>query len=236
MKEDLWCLFPGKLNQAQAVERKALAMKYLDIVSKLPRGHARTAELGMLRETFPAPIVARDDDNNGTIRFDMKFPMVTPLDDPREVWFDHVIVQETCPTYASATWRFLEEGKTNLPENGPAFLKAKGMKALRYSALIFVVNRLVEDRKLNFQPTFLFPVLSSLGIMNADMKQLMKLIVQRFKDNQRHQPPSSDGIAANVLKGRFKVQLRNAVCFALIRGNALCMSNQGMDGGVRTPP
>ena len=99
-----------------------------------------------------------------------------------------------------------------------------------------MVNRLVEDRKLNFQPTFLFPVLSSLGIMNADMKQLMKLIVQRFKDNQRHQPPSSDGVAANVLKGRFKVQLKNAVCFALIRGNALCMSNQGIDGGVRTPP
>ena len=123
-----------------------------------------------------------------------------------------------------------------MPENGPAFLKAKGMKALRYSALISVVNRLVEDRKLNFQPTFLFPVLSSLEIMNADMKQLMKLIVQRFKDNQRHQPPSSDGIAANVLKGRFKVQLRNAVCFALIRGNALSVSNQGVDGGVRTPP
>ena len=108
------------------------------------------------------------------------------------------------------------------------------MKALRYSALISVVNRLVEDRKLDFQPTFLLPVVSSLGIMNADMKQLMKLIVQRFKDNQRHQPPSSEGLAANVLKGRFKV--KNAVCFALIRGNALCMSNQGIDGGVRTPP
>ena len=63
----------------------------------------------MLRETFPAPIVARGDDNNGTIRFDMKFPMVTPLGDPREVWFDHVIVQETCPTYASATRSFVEE-------------------------------------------------------------------------------------------------------------------------------
>ncbi len=235
-KEDLSCLFPGRLNQAQAVERKKLAMKYLDIVSKIPRGHVRTAELGMLRETFPAPVVARDDDNNGTIRFDMKFPMVTPLDEPREVWFDHAIVQETCPTYADATRRFLEEEITNLPEDGPAFHKAKGMKVLRYSALISVVNRLVEDRKLNFQPTFLFPVLSSLGIMNADMKQLMKLIVQRFKDHQRHQPPSNEGIAANVLKGRFKVQLKNAVCFALIRGNALSLSNQGIDGGVRAPP
>ena len=112
--------------------------------------------------------------------------------------FDHMIVQETCPTYADATWRFLEDKNTNLPEDGPAFQKAKGMKALRYSALISVVNRLIEERKLNFQPIFLFPVLSSLGIMNADMKQLMKLIVQRFKDPQLHQPPSNEVIAANV--------------------------------------
>ena len=84
------------MNQAQAVERKKIAMKYLDIVSKILRGPLRTTELGILRETFPAPVVARDDDNNGTIRFDMKFPMVTPIDAPREVWFDHMIVQETC--------------------------------------------------------------------------------------------------------------------------------------------
>ena len=122
-------------------------------------------------------------------------------------------------------------------EHGWRWSSFKGVKGLRYSALISVVNRLVEERKLNFQPTFLFPVLSSLGFMNDDMKELMKLIVQRFKDHQRHQPPSSEGIAANVLKGRFKVQLKNAVCFfALIRGNALCLSNQSMDGGVRTPP
>ena len=57
MKEDLSCLLPGRLNQAQAVERKKLAMKYLDIVSKIPRGHVRTAELGMLRETFLLPLL-----------------------------------------------------------------------------------------------------------------------------------------------------------------------------------
>ena len=158
--------------------------------------------------------------------------MVTPLDHPREVWFDHMIVQETCPTYADATWRFLEEETRNLAENGPAFQKAKGKKLGTHSALISVVQRLVEERKLNFRPTCLFPVLSSLGIMNTDMKQLMKLMVERFKDHQRGQPASLEGIAANVLKGRFKVQLRNAICFALVRGNAF---NQGVDGGVRTP-
>ena len=118
---------------------------------------------------------------------------------------------------------------------GPAFYKAKGVKGLRYSALISVVNRLVEERKLNFQPTFLFPVLSSLGIMNDDMKQLMKLIVQRFKITSVTNLPAAKELLP-MLKGRFKVQLKNAVCFALIRGNALCLSNQGIDGGVRTPP
>ena len=161
--------------------------------------------------------------------------MVTPLDHPREVWFDHMIVQETCPTYADATWKFLEEDITNLPENGPAFQKASGTKLGRYSALMSVAQRLVDERKLDFRPTFLFPVLSSLGIMNGDMKQLMKLMVARFKDNQKGQPPSMEGIDANVLKARFKVQLKNAVCFALIRGNALSLFNQGVNGGVRTP-
>ena len=87
-----------------------------------------------------------------------------------------------------------------------------------------MVQRLVEDRKLNFRPTFLFPVLSSLGIMNADMKQLMKSMVECFKDHQKL-------VAANVPKA----ELKNAICFALIRGNALAVSNQGVHG-VRTPP
>src|SRR3954454_14287914 len=124
-----------------------------------------------------------------------------------------MIVQDTCPTYADATWRFLKESITNLPENGPAFQKAHGTKLGRYSALISVAQRLVDYRKLNFRPKFLFPVLSSLGIMNADMKQLMN------QDNQKGQPSSIEGIGASVLKGRFKMQLKNAICFALIRGN-----------------
>jgi len=60
------------------------------------------------------------------------------------------------------------EEATNLAQDGPASQKAKGTKLGRYSALISVVQRLVDERKLNFRPTFLFPVLSSLGIMNAE--------------------------------------------------------------------
>ena len=71
--------------------------------------------------------------------------------------------------------------------------------------------------------------------MNADMKQLMKLMVERFRAHQKGQPPSPEGIDANILKGRFKVQLRNSICFALVRGNALSVFNQGVNGGVTTP-
>jgi len=97
-------LFPGKLNQAEAEERKKLVMRYLDIVSKIPRGHARTVELGMLREEFPAPSLANDNDGNGSVRLD--FPMVTPIAKPRELWFDHAIVQETSPSHAEAMLKY----------------------------------------------------------------------------------------------------------------------------------
>ena len=48
----------------------------------------------------------------------------------------------------------------NLPENGPAFKKATGTKLGRLSELISVAQRLVEERKLDFRPTF-FAVVAS---------------------------------------------------------------------------
>ena len=32
-----------------------------------------------------------------------------------------------------------------------------------------------------------------------------------------------DGIPLSTIKGRYKVQVRNAICFGLLRGNALAM-------------
>ena len=51
----------------------------------------------------------------------------------------------------------------------------------RYTALIQVVNRLMEERKLKFQPEFLFPIVSSLGYVNDDMDKLMKFMENCFK-------------------------------------------------------
>ena len=99
----------------------------------------------------------------------------------------------------------------------------------RYTVLVEVVNRLVEERKLKFQPEFLFPIVSSLGYVNDDMNKLMKFMENCFKQNQS-KARRFDGLDAGVLKGRFKVELKNTLCFALVRGNALALNNQGLNG------
>ena len=62
-------LFPGNIGKEESNKRKALAMRYLDIVTQVPRGQVRTTELGMLREEFPAAPATEDGDN--TIHFDL---------------------------------------------------------------------------------------------------------------------------------------------------------------------
>ena len=229
-KDDVSKLFPGKLNASESAKRKALAMEYLDIMQDIPRGPQRTAELCMLREKFPvAPNVADDDDSKGVIRFDLKFPVPVKGGKERELWIDHAIVQETSPTHAADTLKFLESKNTNLIESSPAFTKTRGGKVRRYSALIDVVNRLAEERKLKFQPTFLYPIVSSLGYMNSDMNELLKSMEKCFKFNQT-KARRFDGLEPGVLRGRFKTEMKNTICFALARGNALSICNQGLNG------
>ena len=58
-------------------------MGYLDIINECPRGHIRTAKLGMLRERFPDVAVPDDNDaGNGIIRFDLKFPLAETSEYP----------------------------------------------------------------------------------------------------------------------------------------------------------
>src|SRR4051794_30848013 len=98
--------------------------------------------------------------------------MITPEDRPREIIFDHAIVHESSP---DATLKYLEAKETNSPDDSPAFVKMYGSKTRCFNALIEVAERLVQERKLGYQPKFLFPVISSLGFMHQDMTQLMKL-------------------------------------------------------------
>ena len=231
-KIDVSKLFPGKLSATESDKRKKLAMEYLDIINEMPRGAQRTAALGMLREQFPDSVDGNENDDDGSkgvIRFDLKFPVTVKDGKPREIWIDHAIVLETSPTRATDTLNFLEEDVNHLPENSPAFTKTYGGKVRRYKSLISVVNRLAEERKLKFHPTFLYPIVSSLGYMNADMNVLLKEIGKCFKLNQGTDR-RSDGLNPGVLRGRFKRELTNNICFALARGNALAICNQGLNG------
>jgi hypothetical protein len=207
-------------------------MKYLDIMRDVPRGSMRTGLLGALRDLdFPPPSVAGEEDNNGFLRFDMRFPSFKPIDRPREVWFDHAIVHETSQSYATDVLKFLQASEKNKPADSVAFTKMYRSKTRRYAALRAVADRLNEERKLPFQPQFLYPIVSSLGFINDDMRKLMKCMAQQF-ENSLPETPRLDGLTPSVLKGRYKIELKNSLCFALVKGNALAIHNQGRTGVV----
>ena len=223
-KDDIVRLFPGGLSTKESDERKKLAMRYLDIIVEIPRGQVRTAELGMLREEFP-PAPPHDDSNN-MVRFDMRFPLTKPEDNPREIWFDHAIVHESSSSYVQDVLTFLDASNSNQPSSS----KMRKKKERHYGALMAVTERLLAEHKLHFQPKFLFPIISSFGFLNEDMHKLMKLMVNRFKETQEGEPESDEGIAPSQVKGRYKVFLRNTICFALVKGLALAMNCQGSKG------
>ena len=173
----------------------------------------------MLREEFPIPPVT--DDGNAGIRFDLRLPMIKPIDNPREFWLDHAIVHESASSYAESVLKFLE-AEDNKPRDSPAFAKMEGKKSRHYAALIAIADRLLAEHKLSFQPKFLFPVISSLGFINKDMEQLMKITVDRFKENQASEPEREDGIPPSQLKGRFTSQELDLLCL----GQGTCVGHE----------
>ena len=139
------------------------------------------------------------------------------------------IVQETCPTHAGDTLKFLEAQDGNLPQHSPEFVKTYKSKVRRYGALISVANRLADERRLKAEPTFLYPIVSSLGYLNQDMITLIQAIHKCYKLNQST-TRRNDGLDLGKMRGRFKSEVRNTLCFALARGNALAICNQGLNG------
>ena len=108
-------------------------------------------------------------------------------------------------------------------------MKTYKFKVRRYGALMGVVNRLSDERRLKSAPKFLFPIVSSLGYINQDMVTLIKSISKCFKLNQCT-ARRNDGLDLGKLRGRFKTEVRNSLCFPLARGNALSICIQGLNG------
>jgi len=160
---------------------------------------------------------------------------VGPEDCPRELWFDHAIVHETSPSYVQDTLRVLKDDEEREVSAGKAFQKMLTKKKAKYSSLVSVANRLSKEHKLDAQPFFLIPIISSLGFMNNDFRELVKFVVDSFKASQKAAPRRMDGLSPKTLVGRFKVQVRNSIGFALLKANALATYNQGTHQIVKPP-
>ena len=115
----------------------------------------------------------------------------------------------------------MQAGKHRSP-----FQKAEGEKRNRFGGLIRVAERLTKQRLLGFTPFFLFPVVSSLGCVNADMTKLLKWISERYKQTLLPSAERLDGVPKSVLLGQFQMYLDRALCFAVIRANALALHSQ----------
>lgn len=98
-------------------------------------------------------------------------------------------------------------------------------KQRRFRALIAIANHLQKQHVLDFQPFFLFPVVSSLGFLNDDAEKMMKWMSTVL--NKGIAKTRDDGIPFGIIKARYKTEVRNAVCFGLLRGNALAMNSAG---------
>ena len=221
------------LGELRALFRRAtLAMSLLDTLNTVP-GWQRDRKLDELRNRLPPPRPLRGDDrsrpgNRGVVRFDLRFRGDHPADLPKELWLDHAIVHETSTSYRSRVLRHL--GERNPVHTSYPFTRAVDQKKSRYSGVMTVASRLAREGALGFLPSFLFPVVSTLGHVNPDMGRVLDWILKKYTTGLGPVSERSDGMDVPSLKGRFRAYLRRALCFALVRGNSLLLRSQGRPG------
>ena len=107
-----------------------------------------------------------------------------------------------------------------------AFRRHESSKQRRYSALIPTVSHLCKQRILDFQPFFLFPVISALGYLNNDAVKMVKWM-STVMNKSMSTTTRDDGVAMGLIKARYKIQVKNAICFGVLRGNAFAMNSVG---------
>jgi hypothetical protein len=188
----------------------------------LPLGALRESVLEEVRGRFPVIDEAKKESNN-TIRFDLCLAGSFPFDAPRELWLDHAIVHETSESYQDHVLTYLDDFED--PTKSYPFRRMEDTKKRRFKALIPMAHHLLKQRILDFQPFFLFPIVSALGYLNDDATKMMKWMSTVF--NKTVTSFRDDGIRLGVIKARFKTEVRNAICFGIIRGNALAMNSVG---------
>jgi hypothetical protein len=115
------------------------------------------------------------------IRFDLCLAGTTPFDSPKELWLDHAIVQETAQSYQADVLTHLQDNLET--SRSPAFQRLEKMKERKYRPLLPIAKHLMRMRALDFQPTFSFPVISSLGYLNLDAANMVKWMQSTFNQS-----------------------------------------------------
>ena len=222
-KEDLAALFSGGLTVEETKKNEDLGLELIDAFLMHPSA-LKESVLDEIRSRMPVVSESKIEASNNTIHFDLCMAAPFPHDCPRELWLDHAIVQETSESYQEGVLSHLEEGKEI--SKSPPFRRMEQSKQRRYAALIPIVKHLLKLRILDFQPFFLFPVISSLGYLNEDAFKMVK-----WMNTVLNQTLSSvtrdDGIPFSTVKARYKQEVKNALCFGLLRGNAFSMNAVG---------
>ena len=126
----------------------------------MPSSALKESVIEEVRSRLPAIDEDKKEANANIIRFDLSLAGSFPVDAPRELWLDHVIVHETFESYQDAVINHLEAG--DISKSLP-FRRAATSKQRRFAALIPLVCHLLKQNILDFQPFFLFPVMSVLG-------------------------------------------------------------------------
>ena len=115
--------------------------------------------------------------------------------------------------------------KNEDPLKSYPFKRAQATKLRKYAALVATAKHLAKQRLLGFHPTFIFPIISTLGYLNEDAVKMTSWMSKVANKNlPKHR---DDGIEIGVLKNRYKTHVKNALCFGLLRGNALAMNSMG---------
>ena len=201
-------LFPGQLSITEAEKRAKLA-------TELINAHAiRGPEGQKARQTAcdAIPLIGPfgDDSNQGVLHYDLELPAVQGS---KTLVLDHMTVQASCESY----------GKGALA----AFAKIKKVKQTKYRFLQQTIERLSVDGHTGFKPKFLLPCITTDGLMDADLAEVIKFIGNQYATMLTKQGPRLDGLLPVNLKQTFKAKLKNSILFAVLRGVAADISSQG---------
>lgn len=124
--------------------------------------------------------------------------------------------------------------KPDLPddstEDSPAFKVIFGKKTRKYRFLKQFIRLLHDGGNLDFQPTFLFPLITPNGRINGDMATLQNFMCLQYAETLKREGRRADGKSAKYLISIYRQEIKQSIFFSVLKGAASEMYNQGSEG------